>query len=113
MKINKSVSSRTRRRRVLKLTKGMSHARKSSYRLGKQAVRRSLQYSYRDRRNRKRNFRRLWIVRINAILRQHNRTYSGFIKVLKDKNIVIDRKILAELAAQEPSQFERLLKTIY
>jgi large subunit ribosomal protein L20 len=95
---------------MLKAAKGMQHNRRTSYRMAKQGVIRALQYQYRDRRNRKRDFRRLWITRINAGVREHGITYSAFINNLSKANITLDRKTLAELAVNEPAAFEAVVK---
>jgi large subunit ribosomal protein L20 len=89
----------------------MSHAHTSSVRRGKQAVVRSLQYAYRDRRNKKRSFRALWNTRINAAARENDTTYSKLIAGLKKANIELDRKVLAELAVNEPKAFSEIVKT--
>jgi len=88
----------------------MSHAHTSSVRRGKQAVVRSLQYATRDRKNRKRTFRSLWNIRINAAARENGTTYSKLIASLKAANITVDRKVLAELAVSEPKAFTAVVK---
>ena len=110
MRATGAAASRQRRKKVLKQTKGMQKARRSSYRLGKQAVNRSLQYAYRDRRNRKRDFRRLWITRINAAARANGTTYSELITGLTKAEVKVDRKMLAELAVNEPQAFKAIVK---
>ena len=90
----------------------MQHARTRSYRLAKQGVIRSLQYAYRDRRNRKRDLRGLWITRINAAARLNGTTYGKLIASLKAKNIELDRKILAELATNEPKAFTKIVESV-
>lgn len=110
MRTTTAVPRRNKHRKVLKAAKGMQHNRRSSYRAAKQGVTRALQYAYRDRRNRKRDFRRLWIQRINAATRQQGVSYSSFINGLKKANVEVDRKILAELAVNEPKAFEELVK---
>ena len=97
-----------KRRRILKLAKGYFGMKSKAYRLAKQAVDRSLAYAYRDRRQRKRQFRRLWITRINAAARQHGLSYSRLIDGLKKSGTVIDRKMLSDLAVHEPQAFARL-----
>ena len=97
-----------KRRRILKLAKGYYGMKSKSYRIAKQAVDRSLAFAYRDRRQRKRQFRRLWITRINAGARQHGLSYSRFISGLKKAGTVIDRKMLADLAVHEPAAFGQL-----
>lgn len=97
-----------KRRRILKLAKGYWGTRSSSYRIAKQAVDRALSYAYRDRRQRKRQFRRLWITRINAAARLNGLSYSRFMNGLKKAESQIDRKMLADLAVHEPQAFARL-----
>jgi len=103
--------SHVKRLKIRRATKGMIKSRRSSYRLGKQAVVKSMQYAYRDRRNRKRDFRRLWAVRINAAARLNQTTYRQLIAGLKRHDMIINRKILAELALNEPVAFSALIKS--
>lgn len=110
MRIKRGVTAHKRHHKVRKATKGYTKAHRSSVKRGKQAVTRSLQYAYRDRRNKKRTFRQLWNARINAAARQHGTTYSRLIAGLKKANISLDRKVLAELAVNEPKAFEAVLK---
>ena len=110
MRSTNAVPRRNKHRKMLKQAKGMQHNRRSSYRAAKQGVTRALQYAYRDRRNRKRDFRRLWITRINAATRQHGMSYSVFINGLTKAGVDVDRKVLAELAVNEPKAFEELVK---
>lgn len=110
MRIKRGVSTRARHKKIIKLAKGMQHDRTRSFRLAKQAVIKALQYSYRDRRNRKRSLRSLWITRINAAARQNDTTYRQLIAGLKAANIELDRKILAELAVSEPKAFSEVAK---
>lgn len=110
MRVKRSVPARKKHKKVLKLAKGMQHNRTRSYRLAKQAVIRALQYAYRDRRNKKRDLRGLWITRINAAARENGTTYGQLIHDLKKKNIELDRKILSELAANEPAVFTDVVK---
>lgn len=110
MRARSGVTSHARHKKVKQQTKGMSHHRRRSYRLGKQAVIRSLQYAYRDRRNKKRDFRKLWITRINAAARQEGTTYSRLIAGLNKANIELDRKVLADLAYSEPEAFKAVVK---
>ncbi len=86
--------------------------RKSTYRAAKEALLKAGKYAYRDRRNRKRSFRRLWILRLNAGLREHGEKYSAFIKKLADKKISIDRKVLSQMAAEYPKQFKQLIDSV-
>ena len=109
---NSSVPRHRRHKKIIKSTKGYFGTRKSNYRTAKDAVQKSLQYSYRDRRNRKRDFRRLWIIRINAAARLNGISYSTFISKLKQKEMVIDRKSLAYLAVHEPETFSELVKSV-
>jgi large subunit ribosomal protein L20 len=88
----------------------MTHSNRVSYKRGKQAVTKSLQFAYRDRRNRKRSFRALWNARINAAARLNGTTYSKFIAALKTANISLDRKVLSELAVNEPKAFAEVIK---
>lgn len=110
MRVKKGVAAHKRHKKIRKATKGMQRSSRTSVKRGKQAVTRSLQYSYRDRRNRKRTFRQLWNARINAAARQNGTTYSQFIASLKKADIQLDRKILAELAVNEPKAFESIVK---
>lgn len=110
MRARQTVGARARHKKILKQAKGMQHARTSSFRLAKQAVIKALQYSYRDRRNKKRDLRSLWITRINAAARQNGTTYRQLIAGLKAANIELDRKVLAELAVSEPGAFGEITK---
>ena len=109
---NSSVPRRKRHKKIIKSAKGYFGTRKSNYRTAKDAVQKSLQYAYRDRRNRKRDFRRLWIIRINAAARLNGMSYSTFISKLKQKEMAIDRKSLAYLAVHEPDTFSELVKSV-
>jgi large subunit ribosomal protein L20 len=111
MRVKRGVTARAKHKKILKLAKGMQHNRTRSYRLAKQAVIRALQYSYRDRRNKKRDLRGLWITRINAATREHGITYGNFIASLKKTNIELDRKVLSELAVNEPTAFAEIVKS--
>lgn len=111
MRVKRGVAARAKHKKILKAAKGMQHNRTRSFRLAKQAVIRALQYAYRDRRNKKRDLRGLWITRINAAARLNGTTYSKLIAGLKKANVELDRKILAELAANEPKAFEAIAKT--
>ena len=110
MRVKKSVQARNRHKKILAQAKGMQHNRTRSYRLAKQAVTRALEYAYRDRRNRKRDLRGLWITRINAAVRLEGTTYGKFIAGLKSAKIELDRKVLAELAVSEPAAFTAIAK---
>ncbi len=110
MRVKRGVAARAKHKKTLKQAKGMQHNRTRSFRLAKQGVIRALQYAYRDRRNKKRDLRGLWITRINAAARENGTTYGQLINGLKKKNIELDRKILAEFAAKEPKVFETIVK---
>ena len=109
MRVKRGVTARAKHKKILKAAKGMQHNRTRSFRLAKQGVIRSLQYAYRDRRNKKRDLRSLWITRINAAARQEGTTYGKLIAGLKAKNIELDRKVLAELAVSEPAAFTAIV----
>ena len=101
---------KARRKKVLQRAKGFRDRNSTSYRIAKEKVDKALQYAYRDRRNRKRSFRALWIQRINAGARLHGLTYSQFMNGIKRAGIEIDRKVLADLAAREPDAFAQIAK---
>jgi large subunit ribosomal protein L20 len=107
--VNKVASSR-RRKKILQQAKGYWGSRSKVYTVAKNTVEKGLQYQYRDRRNRKREFRKLWIVRINAAARLNDVSYSKLMGALKVKNIEIDRKLLADLAIREPQTFSAIVK---
>ena len=111
MRVKRGVTARAKHNNVLKQAKGMSHSRTRSFRLAQQGVIRALQYAYRDRRNKKRDFRNLWITRINAAARDNGTTYSRLMAGLKANNINLDRKVLADLAVREPEAFAAIVKT--
>jgi large subunit ribosomal protein L20 len=110
MRVKRGVASHAKHQKIRKATKGMTRSNRSSIKRGKQAITKSLQYAYRDRRNRKRTFRALWNARINAAARLNGTTYSRLIAALKQANITLDRKVLAELAVSEPKSFEAIVK---
>ncbi len=107
---NSSVPRHKRHRKVIKMAKGYRGSRSKLYKTAKDAVSKALQYAYRDRRTKKREFRKLWIARINAGVRQHGLFYSKFIHGLKENNIKLNRKVLAELAVKDPEGFEKIVK---
>ena len=107
-RVKRGVASRARRKKVLKQAKGYYGARSRTFKVAKQAVIKAGQYAYRDRRQRKRQFRALWIVRINAEARQHGLTYSRMMAGLKKASIEVDRKVLADLALNEKAAFAAL-----
>lgn len=105
MRVKRGVTSRQKHNKIRQASKGMTKSNRSSIKRGKQAVTKALQFAYRDRRNRKRTFRELWNARINAGARQNGTTYSKLIAALKLNGILLDRKILSELAVNEPTAF--------
>lgn len=110
MRVKRGVAARARHKKITKQAKGMIHSRRSSYRKANEAVIKALSYSYRDRRNRKRDLRSLWITRINAALGE-DVSYSQFIHALKQSGINLDRKVLAEIAVSEPKAFASIVET--
>lgn len=110
MRVKRGVTSHAKHQKIRKATKGFTHGNRSSVRRGRQALTKSLQYAYRDRRNRKRTFRALWNTRINAAARINGTTYSRLIAALKTANINLDRKVLSELAVNEPDAFVAIVK---
>ena len=110
MRVKRGVTTRAKHNKILKQAKGMSHSRTRSFRLAQQGVIRALQYAYRDRRNKKRDFRNLWITRINAAARDNGPTYSRLMAGLKASDINLDRKVLADLAVREPEAFTAIVK---
>lgn len=110
MRVKRGVTSHQKHNKIRKATKGMSHSRRRSVRMGRQGVVKAMQYSYRDRRNHKRTFRALWNARINAAARLNGVSYSVLINGLKKANITLDRKVLAELAVNEPAAFTAVVK---
>ena len=109
---NSSVPRHRRHRKVVKQAKGYYGARSRNFKAAKDAVEKAGLYAYRDRRQRKRQFRRLWIIRINAAARLHGLSYSQFIAKLKAKGIDLDRKILADMAMNDPVTFKELVSSI-
>lgn len=105
-----SVARKKRKKKVLRMAKGYRGARSRSYRSANEQVMHSLQYAYRDRRNKKRDFRRLWIARINAAARQNGLSYSRFIQGLRLAEIDVNRKMLAEMAVSDPASFSELVQ---
>ena len=107
-----SVAKRKRRKKILKAAKGYFGRRKNVYTVAKNAVEKAMQYAYRDRKNNKRNFRSLWIQRINAGSRQHGMSYSQFIGKVKANNIELNRKVLADLAMNNPEAFKAIVDKV-
>jgi len=111
-KTKNNVASRARRRKVLKLAKGYWGSRSKVYTVAKHSVEKGLQYAYRDRKNKKRTFRKLWIVRINAAARLNGTTYSKLIHAMQTKGVDINRKVLASIAVENPSAFSDIVKFV-
>ena len=107
-RVKRGVTSHARHKKVLKQAKGSRGRAKNTIRFAMQRVDKDLQYAYRDRRTRKRNFRALWIQRINAAAREHGLTYSQFMSGMKKAGVELDRKVLADLAVREPAAFKTL-----
>ena len=110
-RVTKSVSAHAKHKKILKSTKGHYGARSRLYKTAKQSNIKSMQYAFRDRKNKKRNFRSLWIARINAAARECDIPYSKLVSGLASKNILINRKILSDLAIKDISTFEKIAKT--
>jgi large subunit ribosomal protein L20 len=110
MRVKRGVASHAKHNKIRKATKGFTHSNRVSIKRGKQAVTKSLQFAYRDRRNKKRTFRALWNARINAAARLNGTTYSVLIAGLKAAGINLDRKVLSELAVNEPKAFASVVK---
>jgi large subunit ribosomal protein L20 len=110
-RVKRGVTARRRRRKVLKAVRGHRGARSRHYRAAHEDLLHAQQYAYRDRRNRKRQMRRLWIMQINAGARLHGLSYGAFMSGLRSANVSLNRKILADLAAHEPQAFEALVQT--
>jgi large subunit ribosomal protein L20 len=108
-RVKRGVTAHAKHKKVLKAAKGFYGRRKNTIRIAKQAVEKSLQYAYRDRKVRKRNFRALWVQRINAAVREHGLTYGRFIDGLNKAGIEIDRKVLSDMAIHEPQAFAALV----
>jgi large subunit ribosomal protein L20 len=111
-RVKRGVTAHAKHKKVLKAAKGYYGRRKNTIRIAKQAVEKGLQYQYRDRKNRKRSFRALWIQRINAAVREHGLTYSRFIDMLNKSGIEMDRKVLADLAMNQSDAFQALVAQV-
>ena len=109
-RVKRGVEARRKHKKVLKLAKGYRGARSRTFKVAKQAVTRAGQYAYRDRKVKKRTFRSLWIVRINAAVREHGMSYSVFMNSLKRANISLDRRVLANIAAEDSESFADLVE---
>ncbi len=112
MRVKRGVPAHAKHKKILNAAKGMQHYRTRSFRMAKQGVIKSLRYAYRDRRNKKRDLRALWITRINNASRELGLSYSQLIAGMKAKNINIDRKILADLAVNQPEAFKAIVNTV-
>lgn len=110
-RVKSGTTTRRRHKKILKLAKGFRGGRSKLYRTAKNAVIKSLTYAYRDRRRRKRDFRKLWIIRINAASREHGLSYSQFMCGLRKANIALDRKVLANLAIEDAAAFAQIVET--
>ncbi len=108
-RVKRGIQIKKSTKNTLKQTKGFRHGRKNLIRMAKQALVKAGKYAYRDRRNKKRDFRRLWIIQINAACRQNDIKYSVFMNRLKDKKIELDRKILADIAENHSEEFKKLV----
>ena len=109
-RVKRGVTSHAKHKKVLKAAKGYYGRRKNTIRIAKQAVEKAMQYAYRDRKNRKRAFRALWIQRLNAAVREHGLTYSRFIDGLGKAGIEVDRKVLSDIAIREPEAFAAIVE---
>ncbi len=112
MRVKRGVPAHAKHKKMLNKARGMQHYRTRSYRMAKQGVIKALRYSYRDRRNKKRDLRALWITRINNASRAEGLSYSQLIAGMKAKNINVDRKILSDLAVNQPEAFKAIVNTV-
>ena len=111
-RVKRGTIAHKRRKNILKFTKGFKWGRKSKFRLAKDALRHAWTHAYRDRRRKKRDFRRLWQIKINAASRENGLSYSRFTHQLKEKDIQLDRKILADLAEHHPKVFKKIVEKV-
>ena len=111
-RVKRGVQAKAKHKKILKMAKGYRGRAKNVFRIAKERVEKGLQYAYRDRRTKKRNFRALWIQRINAGVREHGMSYSQFINGIKKAEIDIDRKILADIAKNNPTTFKFIVDKI-
>ena len=111
-RVKRGVTGKAKHKKVLKAVKGQWGRRKNTIRVAKQAMEKAMQYAYRDRRNKKRDFKSLWIQRINAGVRSEGMTYSKFIHALNKSKIKMDRKVLAEIAYRNPEVFKTIVKKV-
>ena len=112
MRVKRGVPARAKHKKILNAAKGMQHYRTRSYRMAKQGVIKALRYAYRDRRNKKRDLRALWITRINNASREYGMSYSKLINGMKKQGITLDRKVLADLAVNEPAAFKAIVEAV-
>lgn len=112
VRVKRGKTTRQKHKKIMKATKGMRGVRRSSVKKAKEASMKALTYAYRDRRTKKRDMRKLWIIRLNNALREKGISYSGFINILKKKQVELDRKILADLAVNEPDIFDKLVSEV-
>jgi large subunit ribosomal protein L20 len=110
-RIKRGVEARRRHKKILKQAKGFNGRKKNCFRVANEFVERAAQYQYRDRKQRKRDFRRLWVTRINAAARQHGLSYSKFINGLRQAGVAVDRKVLADLAVRDKDAFGQVAQT--
>lgn len=111
-RVKRGVQKRKRRKKIIKQAKGYKWSRKTKFRLAKDALKHAWVYAYRDRKTKKRNFRNLWNIKINALCRENGISYSRFINALKKSSIIIDRKILSQLAEFHPDIFKKIIDEI-
>ena len=111
-RVKRGVTASKRRKKVLKAAKGFRWGRKAKYRQAKEALQHAWTYSFRDRKTKKRNFRRLWQTQINAATREQGVTYSRFISQLKKNNVELDRKVLSQLAKDQPEIFKKIVEKV-
>lgn len=111
-RIKRGVAAHKRRKNLLKRAKGFDNRRSTNFALAREALLHADKYSYRDRRNKKRDFRALWLIRVNAALRENGTTWSKFAALLKKEDIQVNRKMLAELAVREPASFDTMVKDL-
>ena len=111
-RIKRGTTASKRRNKVIKAAKGFKWRRKTNYRAAKEALIKAGKYAYRDRRNKKRTMRRLWILRLNNAVREHGINYSRFMNILKVKKIELDRKVLSEMAVENPVMFKKLVESV-
>lgn len=111
-RVKRGIQAKKTHKNILEQTKGYRHGRKNLIRRAKEAITKAGQFAYRDRRNKKRDFRALWIVQINAACRQNEITYSVFMDGLKKKNIELDRKVLSQIARENPEEFSKLVAKV-